>query len=210
MTHNAASDLLATAKKMSTHNLNHGAAGNISIRLDNGFMITPSALPYDQSTADDMVTMCFDGNVTSSTRKPSSEWRFHRDVYKNFSQAKAILHAHPTWCTTLACQHMEIPAFHYMIALAGGKNIRCADYATFGTQELSDNIIAALQERKACLMAHHGLLCFGENLQQVLDIAVEVEFLAQTYVQALQLGDVPLLSDRQMNEVIDKFSTYRA
>lgn len=203
-----AEQLLETAKELNRRGLNHGTAGNVSVRTRSGFMVTPSALAYDQSTPEDMVQMSYDGDYLGQ-RKPSSEWRFHRDIYQNFDQAKAIIHTHSIWCTTLACQQREIPPFHYMIALAGGNTIRCAPYATFGTQKLSDNIIKAMQDRKACLLAHHGVIVYGADLGQAIELLTEVEFLAQAYMQALQLGEVPLLSEQNMQEVIEKFGNYR-
>jgi L-fuculose-phosphate aldolase len=142
------------------------------------------------------------------TRKPSSEWRFHAAIYRHRPEANAILHAHPVHCSALACLNKGIPAFHYMVAAAGGKDIRCADYATFGTPELSDNVITALEGRKACLMAHHGLTCFEKDLARVLALAIEVENLANVYCRILAIGDARVLPDDEMERVLEKFRSY--
>ena len=143
-------------------------------------------------------------------RKPSSEWRFHRDIYVQRQDAGAVLHAHSPWSTTLACLQIPIPAFHYMVAVAGGDDIRCAPYATFGTQTLSDYTLEALQHRKACLLANHGLLCLDTDLDQVLTLAIEIENLAQVYGQAMQIGKPKLLSKAAMKKVFERFKDYRS
>ena len=152
--------LLATARAMNSQGLNQGTSGNVSVREGEGFLITPSALPYDQCRSEDMVWMDWFGQPQGN-RKPSSEWRMHRDIYRHYPQAGAVLHAHSLYCTTLACLERTIPAFHYMVAMAGGESIRCAPYATFGTQALSDAVIAALRDRSAALLSPswHDLLC---------------------------------------------------
>lgn len=188
--------------------LNQGSSGNLSVRVENGFLITPSALPVDKITPEHIVFMHKDGEYEGAI-KPSSEWRFHRDIYRQRQDAGAVLHAHATWCTTLACLHEEIPAFHYMVAIAGGDNIRCAPYATFGTQALSDYALKALENRKACLLANHGLLCLDENLEKVFELAQEVESLAKIYTQVLQTGKAQILSDQAMHAVLEKFSDYQ-
>jgi L-fuculose-phosphate aldolase len=141
-------------------------------------------------------------------RLPSSEWRFHRDIYAEKPEACAIVHTHGVYATALACLGRGIPAFHYMVAVAGGVDIRCAPYATFGTQELSDHALTALRERKACLLAHHGLIATGPNLERALALAVEVEALAQMYWQALQIGEPATLPEAEMLRVLEKFRTY--
>lgn len=188
--------------------LNQGASGNLSIRIEEGFLITPSSLPHEKMSAEDIVQMTFEGTHKGHL-KPSSEWRFHRDIYVHRKDAGAVLHAHPTACTALACLHREIPAFHYMVALAGGNNIRCAPYAVFGSQELSDHAIEALKNRKACLLSNHGMLCLDKNLDKVFSLATEVENLAQIYVQALQTGDPVILSEEDMSTVQKKFVDYQ-
>ena len=169
--------LIETAVAMNAGGINRGTSGNLSVRSDTGYLITPSGMDYKQLLADDIVAMNFKGEW-DGPNPPSSEWRIHRDIYLQRKDAQAILHAHPTFCATLACLGKPIPAFHYMVAVAGGKNIRCSPYATFGTQELSDLALAALEDRKACLMANHGVVCLGRNLPGALALAVEVEQLA--------------------------------
>jgi L-fuculose-phosphate aldolase len=201
--------LIETALQMETMGLNHGMSGNLSVRINEGFLITPSALPYNQCMAEDIVLMDLEGHAQGS-RKPSSEWRFHRDIYTQRQDAGAVLHAHSPWCTTLACLQTPIPAFHYMVAVAGGLDIRCAPYATYGTQALSDYALEALQNRKACLLANHGLLCLDADLDRVLALAIEVEDLARVYGQTMQIGKPVLLSDAEMMKVIGKFKDYRS
>lgn len=200
--------MLATALAMNNQGLNQGTSGNVSVRDGKGFLITPSALPYEQCGVDDLVWMDGAGQVQGQ-RKPSSEWRMHADIYRSFPQAGAILHAHSIACTTLACLERSIPAFHYMVAVAGGDSIRCAPYATFGTQALSDGVIAALQDRSAALLAHHGMICFAADLEKVLALAIEVETLARIYLQALPIAEPPLLSKAEMAEVLLRFKEYK-
>ena len=199
--------LIDTAIAMNASGLNQGTSGNLSVRCDEGFLITPSGMDYAGLETDDIVSMDLDGKPRG-TRKPSSEWRFHAAIYRHRPEANAILHAHPVHCSALACLDKGIPAFHYMVAAAGGKDIRCADYATFGTPELSDNVIRALEGRKACLMAHHGLTCFEKDLARVLALAIEVENLADVYCRILAIGDARVLPDDEMERVLDKFRSY--
>jgi L-fuculose-phosphate aldolase len=199
--------LIDTAIAMNASGLNQGTSGNLSVRCDEGFLITPSGMDYAGLETDDIVSMDLDGKPRG-TRKPSSEWRFHAAIYRHRPEANAILHAHPVHCSALACLDKGIPAFHYMVAAAGGKDIRCADYATFGTPELSDNVIRALEGRKACLMAHHGLTCFEKDLARVLALAIEVENLANVYCRILAIGDARVLPDDEMERVLDKFRSY--
>jgi L-fuculose-phosphate aldolase len=192
---------------MNSGGLNQGAAGNLSTRFEQGMLITPSGMDYAGLVQDDIVWMDFDGN-SHGRRKPSSEWRFHAAIYQCRPEAEAVLHAHPVNCTALACLGKSIPAFHYMVAVAGGKNIRCAEYATFGSRELSEQVITALENRKACLMAHHGLTCFEKDLPKVLALAMEVEHLAAVYGRILAIGKTKVLSDDEMATVLEKFSSY--
>ncbi|NOX80137.1 MAG: class II aldolase [Deltaproteobacteria bacterium] len=201
-------DLLDTARSVNRRGLSQGTTGNLSVRLADGFLITPSALPYEACHAEDMVWMGLDGEVRGQ-RKPSTEWRLHRDIYANRPEAGAILHAHPPWCTTLACLEREIPAFHYMVAMAGGDNIRCAPYAIFGSQALSDSVLLALHKRTACLLAHHGMVCFAADLDRVLALGLEIEALAGVYVRTLQIGEPKLLGQDEMRQVLDRFADYR-
>ena len=189
--------------------LNHGASGNLSVRVEKGFLITPSGLPPERISIEDIVFMDLEGEYEGHY-KPSSEWRFHRDIYLQRKDAGAVLHAHSKACTTLACLHREIPAFHYMIAIAGGDNIRCAPYAVFGSQKLSDHALTALKNRKACLLANHGLLCLNNDLEKVFNLAIEVENLAQIYMQILQTGKPVILNEKEMQAVHKKFVDYQA
>jgi len=199
--------LIDTAQAMNASGLNPGTSGNLSLRCEEGMLITPSGMDYAGLEPDDIVWMDLGGNC-KGTRKPSSEWRFHAAIYQHRSEASAILHAHPVNCTALACLGKGIPAFHYMVARAGGKDIRCADYATFGTQELSEHVLKALQDRKACLMAHHGLTCFDKDLAGALALAIEVEHLAAVYSRILAIGEADILTDFEMDTVLEKFSSY--
>lgn len=199
--------LIDTAIAAQREGLNRGASGNLSVRYGNGFLITPSGMSATDQTADDVVWMDMDGNARGQ-RKPSSEWRFHRDLFVARPEFGAVLHAHSTFATTLACLGRDIPPFHYMIAAAGGKTIRCAPYATFGTQELSDHALAAMEGRKACLLANHGLLVAESSLDRALALAVEVENLCEQYCRALQIGEPVLLSDDEMDVVLEKFKSY--
>jgi L-fuculose-phosphate aldolase len=199
--------IVATARKMNALGINRGKSGNVSARIDTGFIITPSALPYDETNPGDVVAVDFDGNATGP-RRPSSEWRFHRDIYAARAEAAAIVHSHSPFATALACLDRDIPAFHYMVAVAGGSDIRCAPYATFGTQALSDYAVAALDGRNACLLSHHGMIALGASLESALALAVEVETLAEMYCHALSIGDPALLGEVEMRAVVDKFAAY--
>lgn len=203
--------LIDTARRMAPANLNRGAAGNLSARVrengEDGYLITPSGMDYDSLTPEDIVFMR-PGGAPAGRRKPSSEWRFHHDVYLGRPEAGAILHAHSPFASSLACLRRDIPPFHYMIARFGGDTIRCAEYATFGTQALSDNALAALRGRCACLLANHGLLAFGRTLEHVFSLAVEFEALCEQYWRACQLGPPALLSADEMRTVLAKFADY--
>ncbi|MBN35183.1 MAG: class II aldolase [Rhodospirillaceae bacterium] len=201
-------DLIVTARSMNGLGINQGTSGNVSARAGKGFLITPSALPYDKTTPDDIVAVALDGTA-KGRRRPSSEWRIHRDIYAARPEAGAIVHTHATFATTLACLGKPIPRFHYMVAMAGGDDIRCAPYATFGTQELSNHALAALEGRKACLLANHGMIAVGADLESALALAVEVESLARQYWQALQAGKPKLLTRKQMAVVLEKFADYQ-
>ncbi|MFL0692691.1 MAG: class II aldolase/adducin family protein [Agrobacterium tumefaciens] len=187
-------------RRMNSTGINQGTAGNLSVRTSSGFLITPSSLPYDIMTPEDLVEMDFDGSYLG--RRPSSEWRFHRDILKNRSDINVVLHCHSLYATTLACHHKTIPAFHYMVGVAGGTTVRCADYATFGTQALSDHALKALDGRLACLLGQHGQISLGKDLEQALWLAIEVETLSRMYVQVLTLGEPPILSDDEMARVL--------
>lgn len=199
--------LIETAMAMNASGLNQGASGNLSIRHEQGMLITPTGMDYAVLLPEDIVQMDFDGHIEGK-RKPSSEWPFHAAIYQDRPEANAILHAHPLSCSALACLGKGIPAFHYMVAMAGGKDIRCSEYATFGSRELSEHVISALADRKACLMAHHGLTCFESSLARVLALAIEVEHLAGVYCRILAMGDAEILYDAEMERVLEKFRTY--
>jgi L-fuculose-phosphate aldolase len=199
--------IIDTMVRLEKLGLNKGTAGNISVRRGDGFFITPSGMSPQQIHPDDIVPMEMDG--TSQGRcKPSSEWLFHRDIYAARAEINAIVHGHPPFCVALAVHRRAIPAYHYMVAKAGGNDIRCASYATFGTQELSDQALIALEGRKACLLANHGMIATGPSLHEAVALAVEVEELAEGYWRSLQLGQPILLSDEEMATTLALFSTY--
>jgi L-fuculose-phosphate aldolase len=197
------------ARRSVSLGLNRGTSGNVSARSLEGFLITPSGRDMTELAAVDMAPVDMEGRAPEGL-KPSSEWRFHRDIYAAFPEAGAIVHAHSPFAVALACLRRDIPAFHYMVAMAGGVDIRCARYATFGTQALSDAILEALRDRRACLMANHGLVAWGRDLAGALALAVEVEALCGQYLCCLQAGEPVLLSDAEMAEVLEKFRDYRS
>lgn len=187
--------------------LNRGTSGNVGVRCGERIIVTPSGVPARELSAQAMVTLTRDGDVIGAGR-PSSEWRIHRDILVSRPDLHAIVHVHSPFATTLACLGLEIPPFHYMIASAGGATIRCAPYALFGTQELSDHALAALQDRRACLLAHHGMIAAGRDLAHALEVCVEVESLCEQYWRARQISEPRHLSQAQMAEVMEKFKTY--
>lgn len=199
--------LLVTARAMAASGLNKGTAGNASVRCAGGLLITPSGRPYEDCHRDDMALVAMDGSWRGPFA-PSSEWRIHRDILAAHPEAGAVLHAHSPFATALACHRRDIPAFHYMIARFGGSDIRCAPYATFGTQALSDGALAALEGRSACLLANHGMLVFGADLRRTLALAIEFETLCEHYWRACQLGTPSILSEAEMAEVMIRFTTY--
>ena len=211
MTENLRQELIATAREMNRSGLNRGTSGNLSVRSGEGMLITPSGLPYDTLGEDDIVYLEDGGGEQLNSpglRKPSSEWRIHRDVYRARPDALAILHAHPAHSMALACLRRPLPAFHYMVAVAGGRDIRCAEYATFGSQALSDHVLQALENRRACLMANHGIIALAGDLAGALSLALEIEQLACSYLQCLAAGEPVLLDDAEMDRVLAKFKTY--
>lgn len=183
------------------------AAGNVSLRTRDGFLVTPSGVPADALCADAIVMMGFDGRPKNSGR-PSSEWRFHRDIYAARKDVGAVVHTHSPAATAIACQRRGLPPFHYMIAVAGGADIRCANYALFGTQELSDSVLVALEGRKACLMANHGMIAVGKDLAEALSLAAEVENLCDLYQRSCVYGPPVLLSNAEMNAALVAFKSY--
>ena len=200
--------VIDTALTMSRSGLSAGRSGNVSVRDGERVLITPTGMAYDQLTPDDIVYMDLEGGVPAGSRKPSSEWHFHAAIYAARPDIGAIVHTHSNAATALACLEEGIPAFHYMVAAAGGRDIRCAPYATFGTEELATHALTALEDRTACLLAHHGVIACGATLEKAYDLAVEVETLADQYGRARQLGDVPLLDGAEMDRVIQKFKGY--
>lgn len=199
--------LIATARRMNASGLNQGTSGNISHRVEEGFLVTPTGMEYDALRPEDIVLMRFDGSHEGA-RLPSSEWRFHRDILASRPEVHAVLHTHSLHSTALACLRRPIPPFHYMVAMAGGSDIRCAPYATFGTEQLSRHAVAALEGRKACLLANHGLIAVGANLAAAFKLAMEVETLAAMYLRALQVGEPVLLDEAEMAEALERFRTY--
>ena len=201
--HKMRAEMVDICKRMNTSGINQGTAGNLSIRKENSFLITPSSLPYDTMVPGDIVEMDFDGTFVGD-RRPSSEWRFHRDILAARDDVDVVLHCHSVYATTLACHHKTIPSFHYMTGVAGGTTIRCAKYATFGTQALADYALVALEGRLACLLGQHGQISLGPDLEKALWLAIEVETLSRLYVQALTLGEPPILSDEEMARVLQQ------
>jgi len=201
--------------KLNSTNLSPLRSGNISLRgkeEDNeGYLITPSGKKYETLKPEDIVFMNLNDELENndSVNQPSSEWRFHRDIYLNKKDAQAIVHAHSPHATAVSSHGKSIPPFHYMIALAGGENIKCADYATFGTEELSKNIMKALENRSACLMSNHGQVAFGKNLDQAFELAQEIENICQQYIIALKIGEPKILSLKEMEKVLDKAKDYK-
>ena len=200
--------------KLNSTNLSPLRSGNISLRGKEddkeGYLITPSGKKYETLKAEDIVFMGLNEELRdTSNQNPSSEWRFHRDIYLNKKEAHAIVHAHSPHATAVSSHGKTIPPFHYMIALAGGEDIKCADYATFGTEELSNNVIKALEKRSACLMSNHGQVAFGKNLEDAFELAQEVENICHQYTIALKLGEPKILSFEEMKKVLDKAKNYK-
>jgi len=202
-----ADKLISTALAMGDRGINNGMAGNVSVRTATGMLVTPSSVAYAELAVNDIVDMANDGTwQAENNRRPSSEWRFHLDLYNARPDAHAVVHAHPVSATALACHRRGIGRFHYMVGVAGGHDIRCAEYATFGTPELSTNVLEALADRRACLLANHGIIAIGADLTKALDLAVEVEVLAAQYLAALAIGEPHELSRTEMDEVLAKMS----
>lgn len=200
-------EVLNSARLLESLGLNKGASGNVSIRSVDGFLITPSGVTPSQMSAGDIVRMSMSGD-TLSLGQPSSEWRFHRDIYAVRPEISAIVHVHSLAATAFSTLRRDLPPFHYMIAIAGGDAVRCAPYALFGTQLLSDLAISALDNRKACLLANHGLIAVGRDMEEAMAITIEVESLCAQFMLASQVGQPSILDPKQMAEVIEKFKTY--
>ncbi len=211
-------EVIEYAKKLNTENLSPLRSGNISMRGINdgveGFFITPSGVKYDDLTTDSIVFLELNENnnikkISDKVINPSSEWRFHQDIYIEKRDAHAIVHAHSVNAAAVSAHGKNIPAFHYMVALAGGNNIKCAEYATFGTKELSQNIIKALDRRKACLMSNHGQVAFGKSLSEAFELAEEIENICHQYINTIKLGQPKILSDEEMKRILDKTKNYK-
>ena len=199
--------IIDACRSMNHLGINQGTSGNISLRHDTGLLITPTSVPYETMQPEQIVYMGLDGSFDPAQR-PSSEWRFHLDILKARPEVNAVVHAHPPYSTTLAIMGLEIPPVHYMIAVAGGDTIRCAPYATFGTQELSQHAVRALEDRLACLLEHHGMIAIGPSLSKAMWIAVEVETLARQYHGCLQIGKPRRLSKEEIKNVLGRIAGY--
>ena len=200
--------IIATALTMSGRGLSPGRSGNVSARFERGMLITPTGMAYDELEPKDIVFVDADGGVMGGQRKPSSEWHFHLAAYTARPDRHALVHTHSMHATVLACAHKPIPAFHYMVAVAGGNDIPCVPYATFGTEDLARHVAAGLKNRDACLMAQHGQVALGATLEGALELAFEVEALAEQYFKVLQLGDAHILPDDEMAVMVEKFKSY--
>ena len=212
---NQRNKIIEYSLKLNSTNLSPLRSGNISLRTNeddkDGYLITPSGKKYETLKPEDIVFMGLNAEVENndSANKPSSEWRFHRDIYINKKDAQAIVHAHSPHATAVSSHGKSIPPFHYMIALAGGEDIKCAEYATFGTEDLSKNIIKALEKRTACLMSNHGQVAFGKNLEEAFELAQEIENICQQYIIALKIGQPKILSFEEMKKVLVKAKNYK-
>jgi len=202
-------EVIKYAKMLNSKKLSALRSGNISTRYKKGFLITPSGAKYSSLKSKDIVFVSLKGEFDEKKGIPSSEWRFHQDIYLNKMDAKAIVHAHSNCATAVSTHGKEIPAFHYMVAMAGGNNIRCAKYATYGTRELSKNIIKALSQRNACLIGNHGQIAYADNLSKAFELAEEVENLSNQYITALKIGKPRILSLNEMNKVLSKAKNYK-
>jgi L-fuculose-phosphate aldolase len=207
------SAVIKYSKKLNSTNLSALRSGNISIRAKekkiDGFYITPSGAKYSSLKTKDIVFVSLKGRFDKKKGIPSSEWRFHQDIYVNKTDAKAIVHAHSTCAAAVSTHQKSIPAFHYMIGVAGGEDIKCTKYATFGTRKLSNNILSALKNRSACLIGNHGQIAFGENLDKAFELAQEVENICNQYINALRIGIPKILSKKEMKIVLEKMKNYK-
>lgn len=202
------SELVATARRMSTLGLTPGRSGNVSVRSRHGLLVTPSGVPYDQLTDDDIVELGADGTARPGQRAPTSEWQLHRELLAARPDVGAVVHTHSLYCTSVSCLRRAIPAIHYMVVRAGGDDIPCADYATFGTAELAHNAVRALAGGRACLLANHGMVALGPDLPSALELAAEVETLASQYWHAVQLGTPHVLDHAELDRVRAQFTGY--
>jgi L-fuculose-phosphate aldolase len=203
------SDIIKYAKMLNSKKLSALRSGNISVRYKDGFFITPSGKKYSFLKNSDIIFVNLDGTFNKKNGIPSSEWKFHQDIYANKEEAKAIVHAHSTNATAISTHKKAIPAFHYMVAMAGGRDIRCAKYATFGTRALSKNILLALKDRNACLISNHGQIAFEKNISKAFELAEEVENISLQYITSLKLGKPKILSLKEMKKVLSKAKNYK-
>lgn len=203
-------EIVAACRAMNANGINQGTSGNISARFEDQMLISPSATPYDRMTPEMIASVPLDdaSGTWHGPLKPSTEWRFHHKFLRSREDAGAVVHAHPTYCTTLAMARKPIPSAHYMIAAFGGNDVRCAGYATFGTEELSNLALEAMQDRLACLLANHGMIAIGENLEKAMWRAVELETIAKQYYHALLIGGPVLLSDADIEDTRKGFGSY--
>ena len=206
---NPKAEVIKYAKMLNSKKLSALRSGNISVRWKDGFLITPSGKKYSLLKNKDIVFVSDKGKFDKKKGVPSSEWRFHQDIYLNKKEAQSIVHTHSTFATAISTHGKSIPAFHYMIAMAGGNDIKCAKYATYGTRKLSNNILKALKNRSACLISNHGQIAFSENLSKAFELAEEVENLSHQYINALRLGKPKILSSKEMNKVLSKAKNYK-
>ena len=202
-------NIIKYAKLLNQTNLTPLRSGNISVRYKDGFLITPSGMKYKNLKPKDIVFINLNGNFKKGKNKPSSEWKFHKDIYNDKKKSKAIVHCHSKHAVILSCFRKKIPSFHYMVAVAGGEDIKCAKYATYGTNALSKNIINALKGRSACLIENHGQVSFSNNLSKAFELAQEVEYLSEQYLGCLRTGKPKILSKSQMQEVVRKVKNYK-
>ena len=199
--------LIETCRQMNARGINQGVSGNVSVRIDSGLLITPSGVPYDDMRPDQIARMDLDGGYWGSWL-PSSEWRMHESIFRARPEAGAVIHAHSVYATALSCLRVDVPAFHYMIGVTGGSSLRCAQYATFGTEMLSRAMLTALEDRTACLLANHGMICFGPTLAKALWLAEEIETLCKQYCIVRQLGAPEILDSAEMHDVLTRFKAY--
>ena len=203
------SEIIKYSKMLNKKKISALRSGNISLRYKEGFFITPSGKKYSSLKDKDIVFVSLDGSYDKKKGTPSSEWKFHQDIYINKKEAKAIVHAHSINATAVSTHNRDIPPFHYMVAMAGGHDIKCAKYATFGTRELSNNILKALKDRKACLIANHGQIAFEKNLSKAFELAEEVENISLQYITSLKMGKPKILSVKEMKKVLSKAKNYK-
>ncbi|MBD1139250.1 class II aldolase/adducin family protein [Pelagibacterales bacterium SAG-MED46] len=202
-------EIIKYSKMLNSRKLSALRSGNISARYKDGFFITPSGKKYSSLKNKDIVFVSLKGKFDKKKGIPSSEWKFHQDIYRNKKEAEAIVHAHSTNATAVSTHKRGIPSFHYMVAMAGGHDIKCAKYATFGTRDLSKNILKALKGRKACLIANHGQIAFEENLSKAFELAEEVENISLQYITSLKLGKPKILSFKEMKKILSKSKNYK-